>query len=236
MLMPIGGFPIREYDVTLLVTPTSKFGHSSDTVFATVEMQVVNNEPNEIEFPFVALSTDSGEKAENDASVAPKITNGSRDVDITGDELDQGQRQQLIDGMVQRAQAAGAADLDAIRAWAEAVLDRAQRTKVGRTKIKAGESRRIVLQQRLRVLPKEGVCVLDTIAPTPAAALQTGGRVSVVALLPWEDEDVKPEIVEGEGGTTPQFEYEKGPIKKRQWVAWHWPNDPVFRLAWRYGG
>jgi hypothetical protein len=239
MLIPIGGFPVEEYDETLLVTPTSRFGHSSDTVLATIEMQVTNNQKEEISFPFVALSTDPGAGAESNASVEPKVTNGSRGVELVADELDEKAEQQLVDGMVERAKAAGvkdAADLDQVKAWAQTVLEKAQRIKVGRTKIRPNEQRRIILQQRLRVLPDDqGRFILDTIAPTPASTLARGGRVSVVALLPWEDKDVKPQILTGDGETTQAFQFETGRVKKRPWVAWRWPNDPVFRLAWRYG-
>lgn len=238
MLIPIGGFQVKEYDETLLVTPTSRFGHSSDTVLATIEMLITNDQDEEINFPFAALNTDPGIGADNSESVEPKITNGSREVDIVGDELDPESEKKLVDGMIDRARAGGVeeSDVDEVRAWAEAALGKAQRIKVGRTKIRPKEQRRIILQQRIRVRPEDdGRFILDTIAPTPAATLATGGRVSVVALLPWEDEDVKPEILTGEGETTQKFEFEKGSIKKRPWAAWHWKNDPVFRLVWRYG-
>ena len=239
MLLPIGGIRVDEYDATLLVTPTSRFGHSSDTVLATVEMQVTNDQAEEIEFPFAALNTDPGDGAESSDSVEPKVTNGSRPVELDVNGIDEALRTQLVDGMVQRAQAAGVSDqaeLDKVRAWALTVLDKAQRIKVGRTKIRPQERRRIILQQRLRVLPDDqGRFILDTIAPSPIATLATGGRVSVVALLPWEDEDVKPQLLTGEGETTSGFEFETARIKQRAWAAWHWQNDPVFRLAWRYG-
>lgn len=238
MLIPIGGFRIEEYDESLLVVPTSKFGHSSDTVLVTVEMQLTNDQAEEIEFPFAALSTDPGDGAESSDSIEPKVTNGSRPVELDADGLDDGTRTQVIEGMVQRAQAAGVTDaaaLEQVRSWAGTVLDKAKRIKVGRTKIGPNERRRIVLQQRLRVLADEqGRFILDTIAPTPVGTLATGGRVSVVALLPWEDDDVKPQVLVGEGETTQAFEFEQGRIKQRPWVAWHWPNDPVFRLAWKY--
>ncbi|HWM62579.1 MAG TPA: hypothetical protein VNP96_01160 [Solirubrobacterales bacterium] len=239
MLIPIGGFRVDEYDETLLVTPTSRFGHSSDTVLATIEMQITNDQAEEISFPFAALSTDPGTGAESDDSIEPKITNGSRQVELVADELDQEAEQLLVNGMTERAQAAGVTDaaaLDAVKVWAQTVLDKAQRIKVGRTKIRPNERRRIILQQRIRVQPDDqGRLILDTIAPTPASTLAAGGRVSVVALLPWEDDDVKPQILTGDGETTQGFEFEQGRIKQRLWVAWHWKNDPVFRLAWRYG-
>jgi hypothetical protein len=238
MLIPLGGFNVNEYDVVLHVTPTSRFGHNSDTVLATVEMQVNNDGGEEISFPFAALSTDPGEGAESESSLEPKLTNGSREVEIIGDELDEAAEEQVTTGMVERARAAGISDeteLEKVRDWARTVLKKAERIKVGRTKIRAGESRRIILQQRLRVRGDDAQrFVLDTIAPTPAAVLSTGGRVSIVGVLPWADEDVKPELLTGKGETTPGFEFESGQIKQRTWVAWHWRNDPVFRLAWRY--
>jgi hypothetical protein len=239
MLIPIGGFHVDEYDETLLVTPTSRFGHSSDTVLATVEMQVTNDQAEEINFPFAVLNTDPGTGAESADSVAPKVTNGSREVELVAEELDEQQKEQLIEGMVQRAQAAGVSEpgeLEKVRGWARTVLEKAQRLKVGRTKIRPSERRRIILEQRIRVLPDDqGRFILDTIAPSPAATLVTRGRVSIAALLPWEDEDTKPQLLTGEGETTPGFEFESGRIKQRTWTAWHWQNDPVFRLAWRYG-
>lgn len=239
MLFPVGGFRVEEYDELLLVTPTSRFGHSSDTVLATVEMQIHNDKADEIEFPFAALSTDPGTGVESPASLEPRVTNGSREVEFTSDQLNETQKNQLIDGMAERAGAAGISDegeLEGIRHWARTVLARAERMKVGRTKIRPKERRRIILQQRLRVLPDgEQRFILDTIAPTPAAALVGRGRVSIVGLLPWEDNDVKPQVLTGEGETTPGFEFESGRIKQRSWVAWHWRKDPVFRLAWRYG-
>jgi hypothetical protein len=239
MLIPIGGFRVDECDETLLITPTSRFGHSSDTVLATIELQITNDQAEEITFPFAALNTDPGTGAESADSVAPRVTNGSRDVQMVADELDDQAEQQLVEGMVQRAQAAGVTDatkVEEVRRWAQTVLAKAERIKVGRTKIRPNERRRIILEQRIRVLPDDqGRFVLDTIAPSPASSLVTGGRVSIVALFPWEDEDVKPQILTGEAETTLGFEFESGRIKQRQWVAWHWRNDPVFRLAWRYG-
>jgi hypothetical protein len=34
--------------------------------------------------------------------------------------------------------------------------------------------------------------------------------------------------------TTQDFEYQSGQAKLRTWVDWHWKNDPVLRLTYRY--
>lgn len=230
-MIPSNLLKVVEYDAVFTVTPTSKFSHDSDSVFAVVEMLVENDQQEEIEFPFFVLNTDPGTGAENRASVEPVVLNGSRPVEVTKDEVDENAFAEL---MVQRAQGAGVSDpaeLEEIREWARAVLSRAERTRVGRTKIRPGERRRIVLQQRIRILPEaDGRYVFETIAPSPIATLATGGRVSLVVLLPWQDEDVRTEILERTEG----FEVEQGQIKARPWVAWHWRNDPIFRLVYRY--
>lgn len=64
MLIPESGFPVREYDVAFLVTPTSRFGHASDTVLSITEMQVENTTGEDIRFPFHILTTDPGIGAE----------------------------------------------------------------------------------------------------------------------------------------------------------------------------
>lgn len=231
MLIPSGMFKVTEYDAVFTVTPTSKFSHDSDSVFAVVEMLVENDQQEEIEFPLYILTTDSGDGAESQASVEPVVLNGSRPVDMGKDEIDENAFAEL---MVQRAQAAGvsdAAELEEVRQWGRKVLSRAERTRVGRTKIKPGERRRIVLQQRLRIRPEaDGRYVFETIAPSPIATLSTGGRVSLAVLLPWQDEDIRTEILERTEG----FEVEQGQVKARPWVAWHWRNDPLFRLVYRY--
>lgn len=233
MLIPQSLLAVREYDATFTVVPTSRFGHSSDTVLATVEMLVLNDQGEDITFPFVVLSTDSGAGAESKRSVAPSVTNGSRDVELAADEVDEAALAEL---MVQRAQAAGMTDtveLDQLRTWARTVLARAERTHVGRTRIKAGETRRIVLQQRIRVLPDtQGRFTFETIAPSPVATLVTGGRVSVVVLMPWEDDDVHVTI--DAVASTTAFEFEQGQVKLRKWAAWHWRNDPILRLVYQY--
>lgn len=231
MLIPSNLLKVVEYDAVFTVTPTSRFSHDSDSVFAVVEMLVENDQQEEIEFPFFVLNTDPGTGAESRASVEPVVLNGSRPVEVTKDEIDENAFAEL---MVQRAQSAGVSDpaqLEEIRKWARAVLSRAERTRVGRTKIQPGERRRIVLQQRIRILPEaDGRYVFETIAPSPIATLATGGRVSLVMLLPWQDDDIRPQILERTEG----FEVEQGQIKARPWVAWHWRNDPIFRLVYRY--
>ena len=75
MLIPQSLLAVREYDATFTVVPTSRFGHSSDTVLATVEMLLLNDQGEDITFPFVVLNTDSGAGAESKRSVAPSVTN-----------------------------------------------------------------------------------------------------------------------------------------------------------------
>lgn len=233
MLVPQGLFTVQEYDATFTVTPTSRFDHDSDTVLATVEMLVINDQAERIEFPFAVLTTDSGEGAEAPESVEPHVLNGSRPVELRPDSVDENA---LAEVMVHRAQAAGvtdAAELEEVRTWGRAVLARAERTFVGRTHLDPGEKRRIVLQQRIRVRPDaNGEYLLEILAPSPIATIPTGGRISVVVLLPWEDEDVKPQVVVER--TEAGFEFEQGRIKLRQLVAWHWKNDPLLRLTYRY--
>ncbi len=230
MLIPQSLLTVQEYDATYVVSPTSKFGHASDSVFATVEMLVHNDQPQAIEFPFLVLNTDPGTGAESRRSVEPQVLNGSREVTLQDDEIDEAQ---LAETMVQRAQAVGVADaaqLERVRAWGRAVLARAERTKRGRTRIGPGERRRIVLQQRIRVLPENGRYVFETIAPLPIATLAPRGRVSLTMLLPWEDEDIRVQVLERTEG----FEVEQGQVKARKWLAWHWRYDPVFRLVYCY--
>lgn len=233
MLIPQNLLAVREYDATFTVVPTSRFGHSSDTVLATVEMLVLNDQSEDITFPFVVLNTDSGAGAESGRSVAPNVINGSRDVDVSESEVDEVALAEII---VQRAQAAGVTDpaeLDELRGWGRAVLARAERTHVGRTRIKAGESRRLVLQQRIRVRPDaQGRFTFETIAPSPIATLVTGGRVSVVVVMPWEDDDVRVTI--DASASTTGFEFEQGQVKLRKWAAWHWRNDPILQLVYAY--
>lgn len=230
MLIPEGLFNVREYDAVFIVSPTSKFGHESDSVFATVEMLVENNQQEAIQFPFVVLNTDPGIGAENRQSVEPQVLNGSRDVTLNDTEIDE---VQFAETMVQRAQAAGVTDateLERVRHWGRTVLARAERTKRGRTRIGPGERRRIVLQQRIRILPQDGRYTFETIAPSPIATLAPGGRVSLAVILPWEDDDIRVQVLERTEG----FEVEQGQIKARKWLGWHWRYDPIFRLVYQY--
>lgn len=159
--------------MTFTVAPTSRFGHSSDTVLAAVEMQIHNTGSERIEFPFMVLSTDSGANATAPESVEPRVLNGSQPVVL--DEVDEAA---AAEEAVRRVAAGGAdaATQEAARQFVLAALRSAERRKIGRTHIEAGAQRRIVLQQRLRVLPDptDGAFVFQTVAPSPL--LTTPGR------------------------------------------------------------
>lgn len=77
MLFPLSGIPAVEYDATFTISPTSRSDHSSDTVLASIEVLVRNDSSERLTFPFMVLSTDSGEGATDPASVEPKVLNGS---------------------------------------------------------------------------------------------------------------------------------------------------------------
>ena len=69
---------------------------------------------------------------------------------------------------------------------AEQALAKAERIRIGRPKISAGASRRIVVQQRIRVQPESsGFYRSVTIAPSPLLTVNTRGRISVYVLLPF---------------------------------------------------
>ncbi|MEX0832946.1 MAG: hypothetical protein WD276_03595 [Actinomycetota bacterium] len=238
MLIPQQGFPVREYDAIFVVTPTSKFGHQSDTVMSNIELLVENNTPEPFDFPFMVLTTDPGTGA-NPTSLEPRVLNGSQPMpDLTDASEDEVDEEAIATTMVAQARAAGITDetqLTGIGSWVADVLRRAERIQVGRTRIDPNMSRRIILQQRLRVLPGEdGRYIFETIAPPPVSTLLTGGRVSVVAVLPWEDEDIHTEVLKGTGETTLEYDFIEGAMGSRKWVAWHWRNDPLLRLAYRY--
>lgn len=231
MLYPLGGIPVSEYDATYVMVPTSRQSHHSDTILASVEMLVRNDASEAISFPFMVLSTDPGTGASNPSSVEPRLLNGSFLVEV--DEVDEVQAAELAR---QRAAAVGAdaALQGAIRRWAEEALAKAERIRIGRTHIRPGESRRIVAQQRLRVQPDdEGRFQFVTIAPSPLLTVATRGRVSVYALLPFEDEDVRVEVLPAPY-TEMGFGYEITKIKNRQIASWFWQNDPIFKLGYRY--
>lgn len=230
MLIPSSMLQIREHDATFVITPTSRQGHSSDTVLATVEMLVLNDQGENIDFPFMVLSTDPGIDADP-ASVEPRMLNGSRPVELTAaDEVDEDALAQLAGD---RARAAGhsEADVRGVVEWTRSVLRSAERVHVGRTRVKPGEQRRIVLQQRLRLLPaSDGSLLLRTIAPSPLASLVVGGRVSVLVFMPFEDDDVRVSVERRTEG----FGVEHGWVKQRQWIGWQWQNDPLLELQYRY--
>jgi len=230
MLFPLEGIPVMEYDVTATISPTSRSGHHSDTALVSVEMLVHNTRSEPIQFPFLVLATDPGTGATNAQSVEPKVLNGSQPVQV--DEVDEGLAAQLAQ---QRVAAVGGDALlqEQVGAWVKRALASAERIRRGRTTIRPGESRRIVVQQRLRVLPDaQGNYRFVTIAPSPLLTVSTRGRVSVYTLLPYEDEDVRiavvPELTE-QG-----FSYELARVKQRQIVSWFWQNDPILRLGYRY--
>ncbi len=130
MLFPLGGIPAVEYDATFTISPTSRFGHASDTVLASVEALVRNDGSERIAFPFMVLSTDSGEGATEPASVEPKVLNGSQPVTMEGDEVDE---VQAAEHAVQRV-AAGGGDETAQRQAREfvlAALRSAERRQIG---------------------------------------------------------------------------------------------------------
>lgn len=84
--------------------------------------------------------------------------------------------------------------------------------------------------RRFGMPSRTGDYVLELIAPSPLATLAPGGRVSVIVVLPWEDADVHPVLVDKTQG----FDLQEGNIKFRKWVAWQWMYDPVFRVLYRY--
>lgn len=233
MLFPLAGIPVMEYDATFVVTPTSRQGHDSDTVLATVEMLVRNDGAEKLKFPFYVLSTDPGTGAQRPDSLEPRVLNGSSKVEVERvEELDEKEAARLA---AERAAAGGAdAQVQAqVRAYAEQVLAAAERTRVGRTEIAPGVSRRIVVQQRLRVRPDaQGAYQLVTVAPSPLLTLGARGRVSVYVLLPHEDEDVRPVV--DPGRTEQGYGYQLGRIRDRQVASWMWQNDPVLKLGWSY--
>ena len=233
MLFPLGGIPATEYDATFTIAPTSKFGHSSDTVLAAVEMQIHNTGSERIEFPFMVLSSDPGTGATEPTSVEPRVLNGSQPVQL--DEVDE---QTAADMAVQRVAAGGAdpAKQEETRQFVLTALRSAERRKIGRTHIEAGAQRRIVLQQRLRVLPdpSDGAFVFQTIAPSPLLTTPTGGRVSVFVLMPFKDGDVQPTVLGDDPRTERNYGYTLTPVQQRDVVSWFWQNDPVLRLAYRY--
>lgn len=232
MLIPRSLFKVLEYDAIFVVTPTSRFDHASDTLLAIVEMLIENDQAEEVEFPFYVLTVDSGMNAESPESVAPHVLNGSSPVEIA----DEGEvnEAEFADLVVQQARSQGITDegvLQSVRAWGEASLAKAERVKVGRTRIAAGARRRIILQQRIRLLPDgDGRFTLEVIAPPPLGVIPIGGRISLFVILPWEDQDIKVQIDERTEG----FELEHSRLKMRQWVGWHWQNDPLLRVVYRY--
>lgn len=233
MLFPLGGIPATEYDATFTIAPTSKFGHSSDTVLAAVEMQIHNTGSERIEFPFMVLSSDPGTGAVEPASVEPRVLNGSQPVWL--DEVDEAA---AAEAAVQRVAAGGAdsAKQEEARQFVLTALRSAERRKIGRTHIEAGAQRRIVLQQRLRVLPDttDGAFVFQTIAPSPLLTTPAGGRVSVYVLMPFKDGDIQPTVLETDPRTEQGYGFKCTPVQQRDVVSWFWQNDPVLRLAYRY--
>lgn len=234
MLFPLTGIPVVEYDATFTISPTSRVDHHSDTVLASVEMLVRNDSGERITFPFMVLSTDPGTNAREGASVEPKVYNGSDPVEITADEVDE---DAAAEAAVQRV-AAGGGDAQAqqeARDFVRKALASAERRRVGRTTLEPNQSRRIVLQQRLRILPDpDGAYVFRTIAPSPLMTTTVGGRVSVYVLLPFEDPDVSVTVLEDDSRTERGFSYERTQVKQREIVSWFWQNDPLLRLAYRY--
>jgi hypothetical protein len=230
MLIPNSLLCVLEYDAVYVITPTSRQGHSSDTVLATVEMLVENDQTESLEFPFTVLSTDAGAGADP-KSVRPRVLNGSRMVALSAtDEIDEVAMARVA---AERARAAGHTDADvrSVELWMHRVLQAAERVHRGRTRLDAGERRRVILQQRLRIQPgRNGSYVFRTIAPSPIASLAIGGRVSLTVLLPFEDEDIRVVIERRTEG----YGLEQGWLKRRQWIAWSWQNDPLLEVEYRY--
>lgn len=238
MLFPLGGIPAIEYDATFTIAPTSRFGHSSDTVLASVEMQIHNTGSERIQFPFMVLSTDSGVGADAaPESVEPRVINGSQPVTLTTDEVDEAA---AAEAAAQRVAAGGgdAAKQEEARQFVLAALRSAERRKVGRTYIEAGAQRRIVVQQRLRVQPDpaDGAFVFETIAPSPLLTTTLGGRVSVYVLMPVKDSDVRPTVLATDPRTVRDYGFTvtTTPDLQRDVAWWYWQNDPVLKLAYRY--
>jgi hypothetical protein len=230
MLYPLGGLPVQEYDLTCTISPTSRTSHNSDTALVSTEMLVQNNTGEKITFPFMVLLTDSGKGAANHASVEPRILNGSQPVEV--DEVDEKEAARLAEERVATIGADPALRAQVNR-WVEHALAAAERTRIGRTTIKPGESRRIMTQQRLRIQPDgQGNFQFQTIAPSPLFTVLTRGRVSAYVLLPFEDEDVRISVVPEL--TEQGFGYELTRVKQRQIASWFWQNDPILRLGYRY--
>ncbi len=234
MLFPLSGIPVVEYDATFTVSPTSRGDHHSDTVLASVEMLVRNDAGERLEFPFMVLSMDSGEGAAAAESVTPKVYNGSTEVTTAGrGEVDE---QAAAEAAAQRVAAGGgtAQDQQAAREFVRSALASAERRHVGRTHIEPGQTRRILAQQRLRVLPEpDDAFVFKTVAPSPLLTTTVGGRVSAFVWLPFEDEDVRIEVLK-DGRTQTGFDFQENSVRQRKVVSWYWRNDPVLTVAYRY--
>lgn len=232
MLFPLGGIPVSEYDVSITIAPTSRVDHTTDTALLNIEAQVRNDTAEDVTFPFAVLLTDSGAGATDPASVEPTVINGSEPVAL--DELDDAA---ALAQARQRVQAGGSdpESTERLTAWAAVALDKAQRIRVGRTRIKAGQSRRIVLHQRLRLLPDDdSIFHLVTVAPPPLLTVTTGGRISVYVLLPFQDADATVTVLEDAAHTELGFTYKRTQVEQRQIVSWYWQNDPILRLGYRY--
>lgn len=231
MLFPLNGIPVTEYDVTVTLSPTSRQGHHSDSALISVEALVRNDTGEPISFPFLVLTSDSGRGATSRTSVEPRVLNGSDPVEIG--EVDETQAATLAQ---QRVAAIGAdSDMqEKVGLWVKEALNKAERIRHGRTTIRPGESRRIVLQHRERIqADNQGIYRFLTIAPSPLLTVSTRGRVSLYVLLPFEDEDIRIEVLPAPE-TEQGYSYQLDRVKQRQIASWFWQNDPILKIAYRY--
>ena len=79
---------------------------------------------------------------------------------------------------------------------------------------------------------EDGLYRFVTITPSPLLTVNTRGRVSVYALPPFEDEDLRVQV--RTYLTEAGYGFELSRVKQRQTASWFWQNDPVLRLAYQY--
>lgn len=225
-MLIVTGQPIISQNTVVDIEPTIKFGQKSDTASINSYIILKNDGQEQLEIPITIFTVDPNENQPPDP-VARLRKDPVRLDQVEVTTLD----------FVTMAQVAGPDQAQNLKSYLEKAADKATRAYKGVVPIAPQSYACLRYYVRERIRPDEtGLFVFETIAPLPQFALVTHGSVSVVMAAPRSLPDfpelklivteLRPEPTENLTPVTP--------IADRQIFGWHWRQDPILRVSYRY--